>query len=103
QQPNETCGESVPRILHLACTFHRIFRHIHQYQFVKVIFSPCLSPNSSGVHVHTDATGRFSFVPQTESCSFVALHVGGYAEFTQDELDKVGTVTLQPWGRWREW
>ena len=31
------------------------------------------------------------------------MHVGGYAEFTQDELDKVGTVTLQPWGRWREW
>src|SRR5208283_1399677 len=42
RRPNGTCGESVPRPSHLACASYRIFRHNHQYQFVKVVFSPCL-------------------------------------------------------------
>src|SRR5208337_1699467 len=50
RRPNGTCGESVPRPSHLACASHRIFRHNHQYQFVKVVFSPCLT--ASGVESH---------------------------------------------------
>ena len=33
----------MPRLSRLACGCHRIFRANHQHQFVKVIFSPCLS------------------------------------------------------------
>ena len=33
----------MPQPLHRACESHRIFRHTHQYQLVKVICSPCLS------------------------------------------------------------
>ena len=58
-----------------------------------------LSPNSSGIRAQTDAAGRFSFVPQAESCSFFALHAEGHAEFNQHDLEKSGSVTLQPWGR----
>ena len=60
-----------------------------------------LHPNSSGLHVQTDAAGRFSFVPQGESCSFFALHAGGHAEFSQYDLQKSGSVTLQPWAGWK--
>lgn len=56
-------------------------------------------PNSSGIRAQTDAAGRFNFVPQSESCSFFVLHPRGHAEFSQYDLQKSGSVSLQPWGR----
>jgi uncharacterized GH25 family protein/peroxiredoxin len=58
-----------------------------------------LSPNSSAIRTTTDAEGRFSFVPQTESCSFWALHQSGFGEISQYDLEKAGTIKLQLWGR----
>jgi hypothetical protein len=50
----------VPQLLHLACASHRIFRHNHQYQLVKVDFSPflrCGVPAFSRFFDRTDDDG----------------------------------------------
>jgi beta-lactamase regulating signal transducer with metallopeptidase domain/uncharacterized GH25 family protein len=63
-----------------------------------LIENGALSPNSSAIKAITDAEGRFSFIPQSDFYSFIALHQSGFADITQYELGKAGSVKLKPWG-----
>jgi beta-lactamase regulating signal transducer with metallopeptidase domain/thiol-disulfide isomerase/thioredoxin len=55
--------------------------------------------NSAEV-VETNAEGRFSFLPQTETdFLLIVLHEAGFAEVWSEEFAKSQEIRLQPWGR----
>lgn len=57
-------------------------------------------PSGGDTMTTTDGEGRFKLSPPATVVRFVAVHPElGYAEVTEDSLDREGRIVLQPWGR----